>query len=263
MCTPGEQRCTDALSVQTCELNGEWAAASTTCVDQACSQGKCVSSAPPTTTCQMGQSPDWWSSEADGGNTSLDDPRWGAAPIVPFESTFGFNPGGYIVLLDRAAGRLSVSIRVTMGPAELPAPDDYIYFGATPNVADAPAARSVTVPLRAMMAGDDATPISTFQSSVYTTTWQSGNKADWAQNIAAWRGGPDDGFSWAVNLVVDLTRVGIDVSKPFRVALAIHAEGSTQDLTVPANTGGLILTPSGWAAATITASGCVERVALQ
>ncbi|HKP57497.1 MAG TPA: hypothetical protein VJV78_12285, partial [Polyangiales bacterium] len=261
-CTPNTRRCDPIApqNFQTCTAQGNWGTSQTCPQAASCSgAGQCII---VMSGCDAGQSPDWLSPPQSGGNSSLDDPRWGSAPAETFTGTFGFNTGGYILLVDRATKQLALSIRMTMGPNEAPTPADYVYFAATPNVSGSPSARSAAIPLIDLLAGEGPKQMTSFETKVFGTSWQSENVA-WVQDASAWHGGPNDGVSWAVQLHVDLSLLGIDLAKPFRIALAAHADGATGDLTTPKDAGMLTNMPEAWAQARIESSGCVSRVKLE
>lgn len=276
-CTASARRCDPAnvMRYQVCGSDGTWSAAqacpqSGTCMASGqCAAPPVTSTPPPITTpppvtmhCEASQVPDWYSSAQAGGNSSLDDSRWGTAPAAAFAASPGFNPGGYVILLDRVAKQFAVSVRVTMGPNETPASNDYVYFGVTPNLAGAPSGRSVVIPLMEMNPGEIAKPVPSVQTSSLTDTWHTDN-ATWVEHVAAWRGGTNDGFSWAVSFKVDFGAALIDATKPFRIAIAAHAEGVASDLSTPPGGEMLATNPGAWALGSVDPNQCLPRVVLR
>lgn len=262
-CTPDTRRCAANIpsTFQICTAQHTWGGA------QACPQGGACSgagecAAPAAMSCMPGQSPNWYAAASQGGNPSLDDPRWGAEPAPAFAGTFGFESGSYVIVFDRLAKQLAVSLRVTAGASEAPDARDYVYFAATPNISGAPTARNVLIPLIDLRAGEGPKSIAQFAASAYVKSWQA-ESGGWVQHVSAWRGDANARLSWAVNLRIDLAAISIDVTKPFRIAIAAHAEGAARDLTTPVELGMLTEMPASWARARVDPTRCVDRVVLE
>ncbi|HKU45197.1 MAG TPA: hypothetical protein VJR89_43860 [Polyangiales bacterium] len=118
------------------------------------------------------------------------------------------------------------------------------------------------IPLIELLAGEGARPIVEFDASAFSGGGWMSESAAWLQHASVWRGGPNDGVSWAVSFRADLLGLGVDPSKPFRIALAVNAQGAASDLTTPAGVGMLTNMPSVWALAR-PSSACVGRVVLE
>jgi hypothetical protein len=212
--------------------------------------------------CQSGLSPDWFSDPQAGGYMTLDDPRWGGVEPTQFASSMGSMDGGFIIVLDRAAKQLAVSVRVTKGSSEIPTSSDYVYFGATVNVAGSMVtARNIVIPLISMRDSEAGTPIPMFSTSAFTDTWHEDTTA-WVQHVNGWRGSPNEKLSWAVNFRVDLPTLGVDTAKTFRVAVAAHVEGAA-DMSTPATLGMSTDKPTQWSAAMAIGTECVTPLVLQ
>jgi hypothetical protein len=207
-------------------------------------------------------SPDWYSAAASGGNPGWNDPRWGSDAPVSFEKTFSGQPGSYIIVFDRAAGELAVTVRVTMGPDEAPDPGDAVMFAVASNDMNSPVARSATltpVPLDIGAGPQALTPA----TSEYTGSWQSSNPPDaWLLHASEWRGVQGNTPSWVVNFRIKLSAAGLDPAKPFGVALNVQIKGAPSDLSTPSNLAQWLDQPPTWPRANLTTISCVARVPL-
>lgn len=263
-CAPSVRRCDPANSTrfQTCTDRGAWDMGQACGAGISCAgQGRCNAAA---VGCKAGQSPDWYSPVSAGGNPTLDDSRWGDTPVSEFISTFGFQPGGYTLILDRGAQQLAITVRITLGPSEVPAPSDYVFFGIAPDAADAATAHSVIMPLIDMPPASGPAPLSNIDASLLQGgRWQSDPSNTWVQHASVWRGGPNDGYSWVVSFKVDLAAMALDPSESFRVAIAAHAEGAPRDMTTPGDASVLTALPNAWAQALSDSATCVAHVTLQ
>jgi hypothetical protein len=261
-CNPSARRCdpNDGRNYMTCGSDAQWSASLACGSSQTCvNEGQCV--AQP---CSAAMSPDWYSPAQIGGNPSLDDPRWGSGPLVQFAGSFGVDPGGYVIVFDRAAGELAVTMRATLGASETPDATDQVYFGITANQGSGPTARNVLIPLVQLEPGEGPQAITTFQTSEFSGSWRAttGTAAAWLEQLSEWRGATDATLSWAVSFRVNLPSASVDPSQPFRIALRIHAPGTARDLTTPANLDALLDRPASWPLASFDTSACVQRVAL-
>lgn len=262
-CAPGARRCvpTDSRSYQTCGASGEWGNASACGGEQRCAgNGECgVGNACPT-----GMSPEWWG-EADGVDRSANDPRWGGG-LEPFASGSGDAPAGYAIVFDRRAHELAVTLRTRAEDVADAA--DSVYFGITGNTSATSVPRAVRIPLVAPNGSDDPRALSQLIGYAYMGgAWSSAaTAAQWVEHPAAWVAGDDAG--WLVSFRVDLAAVGVDRATSFRVALGLHAETDSEDLTwvTPSD---LTLAdvsavdPRTWSTLNVSLVDCTSRVDVQ
>jgi hypothetical protein len=206
--------------------------------------------------------PDWYSSPQGGGYPGFDDPRWGTG-LIAFLGTTSEGAGGYVIAYDRAASELAVTIRPTLGPSETPSSLDSVYFGITTNQVPNPGALSASISLISLQPGEGPRSISSLQTSEYTTTWSPSSRLEWLSRISAWRGTQTDVVSWAVSFRVKLALASVDPTRPFRIAIALHADGQARDLSTPADFTKAQDRPDGWPLADLDPQACVGWVTLR
>lgn len=261
-CVPGGTRCdpADTTLTQVCDAHGAWMRNQQCSGELKCaSEGRCVQPS-----CPSGMTPDWTSAAGMGGDPSWNDPRWGADPPVKLDAGFDVDTAGYIAVLDRSAGTLALTFRVSLGASEAPEPTDQIYVGILSNMQNnGVIARAVTLSPPRLPPSAGPTPITNLAVAQYEGAWSTPATptAMFVRDASAWRGGSTDTLSWTVSLKLDLTAAGVDVTRSFRMALRIHIDGRGELIT-PGDRAVLSDIPTEWAVVSLAALPCVSRVSL-
>jgi hypothetical protein len=203
-------------------------------------------------------------SPASSGDPTWTDPRWATDTGTRFARGFSLDAASYVALFDRATNDLVVTFRIWSAIGEEPTPADWVYFGITSNVRGSSfSAHDTRVPLIGLAPGDNARPITSYESAVFANgSWSLQASSDgWISDVAAWRGTEGSELAWAVSLRVDLEHAGIDPASDFRIALKVHLDGRGE-LFSPGNRAQLSDTPTDWSTVNLPSSPCVIRVAL-
>jgi hypothetical protein len=207
-------------------------------------------------------SPDWYSAAADGGNPSWNDSRWGNTAALGFAQTFSGAPAGYIIVFDRAAAELAVTVRVTMGTSELPDAMDVVTFGITANRSDGAAAHQATFMIAELDAGAGPVGIG-YANADFSGSWRSSSPINpWIEQQNEWRGAQASDPSWIVSFRIKLSAAGVDPALPFRASVSVHIDGAPNDLSTPANLAASLDKPDTWPRIDLSAISCVGRANL-
>jgi hypothetical protein len=207
--------------------------------------------------------PVWFATAGKFARPDLNEPRWGAGPLMDFESAIG--NAGYRLISNAAGDEMTLSLQALASTGTSPLA---IYIGIAPTSTQARAVKLVLP-----VSGTNPIALSNGQSWEYTGSWPtvaSVGVPTWVKAAAAWRS-PGGGVQWAINLKVSLADVGVSPGSAYKMFLGISTGGmthfSTPDSSGSASFVGGTIIPQNfnsaeWAAATAINQGCPGGVVL-